>query len=109
MRGAIAILVTLMACARDDEEPIECPAQAEVCGYRDGGWDAFCEAGVVSVRSYNTTLYCRPEHSSEILCESEPPADMTVHTCASACATSDRVYLETVAEYDAFDPMTMCQ
>jgi hypothetical protein len=110
MRGAIAILVTLMACAGDDDGgAIACPEEAEACGYRDGGWDAYCEAGIVWMRSYNTTLYCRPNVSSEVLCESEPPPDTTVHTCAAACATTDRRYLETVDEYNRFDPATLCQ
>lgn len=113
---ALAILLAVPGCASDDDDDdggeggaIECPAQAEVCGYRDGGWDAFCDSGVVSVRSYNTTLYCRPGSSSEILCESEPPPVMTVHTCAGGCATTDGVYLETVDEYQAFDPAQLCE
>jgi hypothetical protein len=105
------LAVMVAACAGDDADDaaIQCPEEAEVCGYRDGGWDAFCENGVVSMRSYNTTLYCRPERSSEILCESDPPPDTAVHTCPGACVTADRVYLETVDEYNRFNPATLCQ
>jgi hypothetical protein len=106
----------LVGCAGDDGDgdgdgagAVACPEQAEICGYRDGGWEAVCNAGVVTMRSFNTTLYCAPP-DPEILCEVGDPQPQPVHTCAGACVMDgDDVYLETIAEYHAFDPATLCQ
>jgi hypothetical protein len=108
MRSVLLALV-LVSCADSSEpDPAQCPAEPFVqCGYRDGGWEVYCDGGIIYERSFNGALYCAPS-STEVACEGVDSTPRTKSQCTSGCKNGERKYLETIDEYNAFDAATLC-
>ena len=111
----VLITLLLVGCAANEgsdppagPDPELCPAEPFVqCGYRDGGWDVYCDGGIIYERSFNGAMYCAP-NSSEVVCETVDSTPHAKSQCASGCKNGEHTYVETIGEYNAFDAATLC-
>jgi hypothetical protein len=111
---SVLIAFVVLGCATNEEsepgdpDPALCPAEPFVqCGFRDGGWELYCDGGIIYEKSFNGVMYCAP-NSNETVCETTDPTPHSTSQCSSGCKNGEHKYLETIAEYNAFDRSALC-
>jgi hypothetical protein len=72
------------------------------------GVNVWCQAGVVFSDGLTRYAYCLPDSKEEVCEYGGEGNPARVATCAGACADSDLHWFETVDEYSAFDPASLC-
>jgi hypothetical protein len=86
-----------------------CPADYVSCAVSDGGWQVWCQDGLVVERDLTAYLWCPPGGGIEDACSALGNPDPYARVyCPASCATSEGVYLETSQEYQEFDPTSLC-
>lgn len=85
-----------------------CPRGAEPCTVYDNGWNVWCSGD--RVFSDDLTLYalCLPGTTDEVCQYGGYGNFERIATCPGACGDFDVHWFETVDEYNAFDPTTLC-
>jgi len=102
-------VVTATSCDAELEVDGElCPRGAVACTIFDDGWNVQCFEGSVYSDDLTRYTYCLPGETTPV-CETGGEGNLTrVATCMAGCADTTLHWFETVEEYNAFDPATLC-
>jgi hypothetical protein len=85
-----------------------CPRGVEQCAVHDDGWNVFCYGGAVFSDDLTRYAFCLPGTTDEV-CEIGGAGNAArVAECAAGCADTTNHWFETVDEYNAFDPSSLC-
>ena len=120
MKRLLVLAILAVGCASDgdggggDEEnelpldPATCPDPPfEHCIVHDNGWDVWCENGIVYANDMTAHSYCYPG-TSDIACTTGGESISIQHTCATTCATDQRIYFDFSGDYINFDKSSLC-
>ena len=117
MKWLLVVAALVTGCVGDGDgdddsnkrpDPATCPAEPfEMCIIHDGGWDVWCENGVVFANDMTAHSYCYPG-TSEVACTTGGMSISQQYTCATTCATTEKRYFDYFGDYSAFDPATLC-
>jgi hypothetical protein len=100
---------TLGACEAEVEvDAVLCPADVEACGVLAEGWSVHCFDSWLLEDELTRYAFCAPGET-EPACEAGGVGPLApVGWCFLGCADTTVQTFATRAEYDAFDPQTLC-